>query len=122
MANGVPKWVRITMKFTGTCVACSKPIQTGQQGMWARDAGVKHLECAGIEDSGGSGNLAAGRSITCAVCGRPAGCAECEFQDMCDIPSVSPNCLCNECSRKDDVIPLYQKSVGGRFPALARPD
>ena len=140
-------WIKLTMKFPGKCLDCGKPIATGQQGLWSRGVGVKHVQCAssssaadssdndtvgggGIGDalrddtatatSKGSGPASAGR-ITCTVCGRPAGCSECEFQDTCDIPNVSPGCLCRDCGQKDGVIDLYIRSVESRFPVLSGP-
>lgn len=140
-------WVKLTMRFPGRCLECGKPIATGQQGLWSRGVGVKHVQCAssaadssdsdavvvvggggGIGDTlredatttKGSGPAPASR-ITCTVCGRPAGCPECEFQDACDIPNVSPGCLCRDCGQKDGVIDLYIRSVESRFPVLSGP-
>jgi len=112
------KWRKITMKFTGKCMDCSKPILAGQQGMWSKGIGVKHLGCAGVDDDDNKEGSKPAVRISCAVCGKPAGCNECEFQDTCDIPNVSPNCLCHDCSQKGDVMRLYQKSTGSKFPLL----
>ena len=117
--TGDQEWRKITMKFTGKCIDCSKPILAGQQGMWSKGTGVKHLGCAGVDDNDNDGKKeGTAVRISCAVCNKPAGCTECEFQDSCDIPNVSPNCLCHDCSQKDDVMSLYQKSTGSRFPPL----
>ena len=32
------------------------------------------------------------------ICGSPAGCSQCEFQENCDIQNVSPLCICIKCS------------------------
>ena len=112
------KWRKITMKFTGKCMDCSKPILAGQQGMWSKGIGVKHPGCAGVDDDDNKEGSKPAVRISCAVCGKPAGCNECEFQDTCDIPNVSPNCLCHDCSQKGDVMRLYQKSTGSKFPLL----
>ncbi len=122
-----PKWRKITMRYTGRCTVCSKLILAGQQGMWSKEAGAKHLGCAGVDDNSSSSSnnnnkeaLGSSGRISCAVCGKPAGCQECELQDSCDIPNVSPNCLCHDCSQKGDVMNLYQKSTGSKFPPLLR--
>ena len=130
-------WIKISMKFTGKCLECGKPIPSGQQGMWSRGVGVKHVQCAEGGATSATATAAAGDTaatataapnpaasarITCTICGRPAGCPECEFQDSCDIQNVSPGCLCRECSQKgsDAVMSQYVASVGGRFPVLSQ--
>ena len=110
-------WRKITMKFTGRCIECSKPILAGHEGMWSKGVGVKHLGCAGADGDEPESSAAA---IPCMICGKHAGCEGCEFRDACDISNVSPNCLCRDCSQKDDVLQLYLKSAGGRFPSLLR--
>jgi len=39
--------------------------------------------------------------LPCFVCGKSAGCAECEFVDICDRTSVSDQCICKKCSEED---------------------
>jgi hypothetical protein len=38
--------------------------------------------------------------LPCFLCGKSAGCAECEFIDVCDRASVSNQCICKPCSEK----------------------
>ena len=47
-----------------------------------------------------------------------AGCAQCEFQDICDIPNVSQLCICKKCSDEKDAFSSYQKSSKKKFPLL----
>jgi len=35
--------------------------------------------------------------LPCFVCGKSAGCSECEFVDVCDRTIVSNQCLCKGC-------------------------
>ncbi len=99
-------WRKIPMKFPGTCIVCNGPIPVNEIGMWAKGLGVKHEKCAKTDE------------IQCVVCGSPAGCAMCEFQDICDIPKVSELCICKRCADEKDAFSLYQKSVNKKFPIL----
>ena len=94
------------MKFPGTCAVCGKGIAANEVGLWAKGAGVKHEGCA-LEGE-----------LDCAVCGRPAGCAQCEFRDSCDIPNVSRLCICRGCSQAAGARESYARAVGRRFPTL----
>lgn len=35
--------------------------------------------------------------LPCAVCGKSAGCSECEFLEVCDRTVVSNQCICSAC-------------------------
>ncbi len=39
--------------------------------------------------------------LPCFVCGKSAGCSECEFLDACDRTTVSNQCICKGCSEGD---------------------
>lgn len=39
--------------------------------------------------------------LPCFVCGKSAGCAECEYVDVCDRTNVSSQCICKECYEED---------------------
>ena len=97
-------WVRLNMRFPGTCIVCGKRINVGEQALWSRGTGVKHIECA--EQSS---------QIACAICGGPAGCSSCELADSCDIKKVSPLCICAKCNR---TISSYMEAVAKKFPVL----
>lgn len=106
------RWVRLNMKFPGTCLVCGKSISMGEQALWSRGAGVKHVECAERE----TGQKDA---IACVVCGEPAGCAECELSDSCDTKKVSQLCICRQCN-SGDAMAKYVNAVAGKFPALSK--
>lgn len=99
-------WIKLTMKFPGTCMICNGKIAVNEPGLWQKGVGVKHEECA--KSSG----------LDCAICGGPAGCNSCEFRDDCDLERVSQSCICNRCSAKKDAFLLYGKSVSKKFPVL----
>lgn len=101
-------WVKMNMRFPGTCVECGKPVKAGEVGLWSKGLGVKHLSCV---DTGG---------ISCVICGKPAGCQTCEMFTNCDIQRVSQLCVCSNCSRVG--LPEYVKRVGKKFPMLAVKD
>ena len=70
------------------------------------DSGVKHEKCAQTNE------------LKCIVCGSSAGCPQCEFQDICDIPNVSQLCICKKCSNEKNAFDSYQKSSKIFFPIL----
>jgi hypothetical protein len=105
-------WVRLNMRFPGTCLECRKRVKVGEQALWSRGVGVKHIECA--EQIAGQGP-----NIACAVCGGPAGCGTCELADSCDTKKVSPLCICSRCN-SGDAMAKYAAAVAGKFPALSR--
>lgn len=101
-------WRKIAMKFPGTCIVCNQKIDANESGLWAKGLGVKHERCASKEV----------KELKCAVCGGPAGCAQCEFQDDCDRDVVSGLCICKKCSDAKDPFALYQDSVKKNFALL----
>ncbi|WP_297464009.1 hypothetical protein [Nitrosarchaeum sp.] len=94
------------MKFPGTCVVCNEKIEVNEIGLWAKGLGVKHEKCAQINE------------LKCIVCNGSAGCAQCEFQDICDIQKVSQLCICKKCSEEKNSFDSYQKSVKKNFLLL----
>ena len=100
-------WIKITMKYDGTCIVCNKKIRAKEIGFWLKEESkVKHEKCANVNE------------LQCIVCGSSAGCSQCEFQDICDIPNVSQLCICKTCSDEKDSFNLYQKSSNKKFPLL----
>ena len=96
-------WLKISMKFPGKCIVCQKDIAVGASVMWSKGEGVKHESCA---------NLAI--EIACAVCGRKAGCSECELREDCDLERVSQLCICHKCSA-EDALAKYITAVNKKF-------
>lgn len=45
--------------------------------------------------------------LPCFVCGKSAGCSECEFVDVCDRTSVSNQCVCKSCHEGTDAYSKY---------------
>jgi len=99
-------WVKITMKFPGTCTVCNKKIEINEIGLWAKGLGVKHEKCAEIKE------------LKCIVCGGSAGCSHCEYKDDCDIKAVSQLCICKKCNDVEDSFSSYQTSVKKKFSLL----
>ena len=95
------------MKFPGTCIVCNEKIQVNEIGLWAKGLGVKHEKCAETNE------------LLCIICGGPAGCAQCEFQDTCDIPNVSQICICKKCGEQKDTFDSYLNSTKKKFPLLS---
>ena len=99
-------WLKITMKFPGTCIVCNEKINANEIGLWSKGIGVKHEKCAELKE------------LKCIVCGEPAGCSSCEFRDDCNLELVSQLCICNKCCNKNDAFTLYQDSAKKKFSFL----
>lgn len=99
-------WRKIPMKFPGTCIVCNEKIEVNEIGLWAKGLGVKHEKCAEVNE------------LQCIVCGGPAGCLQCEFQEICDIPNVSQFCICKNCSEQNNAFASYQKTTNKKFPII----
>lgn len=126
-------WIRLLVKYRGKCASCGKEIPAGEYALWSRTAkAIKHVQCGTGE--GGKGGAegqagmtakagpAAGASTTaaaavtkggvldCFICGRPAGCAECAFETVCDRQAVSQACICNTCMGSSSAYENYQQA------------
>jgi hypothetical protein len=99
-------WIKISMKFDGTCIICKEKIQMNEIGLWAKGLGVKHEKCAEINE------------LNCIICSGSAGCSTCEFQENCDRSVVSQLCICKKCEQNDNVFAIYQQSLKKKFTIL----
>lgn len=95
-------WRSIQLKYAGKCVVCEKPVPVGSQVMWLKGTGIKHPECASAP------------SIKCIVCGKPAGCASCEFFEDCDLENISQACMCASCAAEPGAFDKYRAAAGRR--------
>ena len=51
-------WIKITMKYDGTCIVCNKKIRAKEIGFWLKEESkVKHEKCA--EEN---------KELKCAIC------------------------------------------------------
>jgi len=91
-------WRKIKIKFTGNCITCNKPINSGEIGLWAKDIGVKHIKC--VDDE----------YINCIICKAQVFCSKCEFRDHCNTQVIS-QCICQNCITKDKLMNMYKKSL-----------
>jgi len=55
--------------------------------------------------------------LPCFVCGKSAGCSECEFVDVCDRTSVSNQCVCKGCFEEEDAYKHYCDTFMERLAA-----
>lgn len=101
-------WVKLRMKFPGTCIECKKPLKIGEMGLWSKGVGVKHMSCS-VE-----------KEIPCIICGKPAGCQLCELFENCNVQKVSPYCVCFDCSTTS--LSQYKTAVAKKFPVLIAQD
>lgn len=101
-------WVKLRMKFPGKCIECNKPLKTGEVGLWSKGVGVKHMDCS------------ENKEIRCIVCGKPAGCQQCEVFEKCNAQKISPYCLCFDCSAIS--LNKYVAAVSKKFSTLATQD
>ena len=96
-------WIRITMKFDGTCIICNEKVNANEIGLWSKGIGVKHEKCAEVNE------------LKCMICDNPAGCLLCEFQNNCDRSLVSQLCICKKCESEGNTFKHYQISVQDKF-------
>ena len=96
-------WIKITMKFDGTCIICNEKVNANEIGLWSKGLGVKHEKCAEVNE------------LKCMICDNPAGCLLCEFQNNCDRSLVSQLCICKKCEAKENTFEHYQASVKDKF-------
>jgi len=96
-------WIKITMKFDGTCIICNEKVNANEIGLWSKGIGVKHEKCAEIVE------------LKCVICDNPAGCLQCEFQDNCDRSLVSQLCICKKCDSQQHTFEQYRVSVRDKF-------
>ena len=101
-------WHEMPMRHPGVCIICKESVQVNEIAFWSSVKGVKHQKCEQKE-----------HYIKCAVCGGSAGCTKCEFQENCDIPNVSPLCLCYVCMQQKDAVGVYRKAISKKFTGLA---
>jgi hypothetical protein len=97
-------WVKMSMKFPGKCLVCNEKINVNETGFWSKGIGVKHEKCLEVKEE-----------LKCAVCGKLAGCSQCEFRDDCNLDKVSELCICKKCSEESDALSKYQTSVQKKF-------
>lgn len=44
------EWIKIENRFFANCIECNKNIEAGEDCLWMKGLGIKHLECpTGIE-------------------------------------------------------------------------
>ena len=96
-------WLKITMKFDGTCIVCNEKVSANEIGLWSKGIGVKHEKCAEINE------------LKCVICDNPAGCLQCEFQNDCDRSLVSQLCICKKCETQEHTFEQYQLSIRDKF-------
>ena len=96
-------WIKITMKFDGTCIICNEKVNANEIGLWSKGLGVKHEKCAEVNE------------LKCMSCDNTAGCLLCEFQNNCDRSLVSQLCICKKCESEGNTFEHYQISVKDKF-------
>jgi hypothetical protein len=92
-------WIRIPMKFSGICIICNQKIEINEFGLWSKGVGVKHEKCS------------ASNELLCGICGKSAGCTNCEFQESCDIENVSKTCICKSCNDSKNAYVNFHQSI-----------
>lgn len=93
-------WRKITIKFTGKCIICNKPVSRGETGLWAKNIGIKHTKCVNNNND----------DVTCIICKDKIACSRCEFHNYCNTQLVS-YCMCQNCMTNDKLMDAYKKSL-----------
>ena len=78
------KWYKIKLKFTGKCITCNNYVHKGEEGFWAKEIGIKHIQCFDM------------KIIHCIICNKDVSCISCTFNNYCDMKVIS-QCMCKEC-------------------------
>ena len=121
----IKDWLKIRISFRTKCLECGKDILPGQA-LWSNSTkNAKHLACNNIEridfsekrekqtittsTSLLSNNLQV-IELKCFVCGNRTGCKECEHLTNCEQRMVSKYCICEECSKHEELFDNYQQS------------
>jgi hypothetical protein len=124
-ATEIKDWLKIRISFRTKCLNCGKDILPGQA-LWSKSTkSAKHLACNNIEridfsekrekqtittsTSLLSNNLQV-IELKCFVCGNRTGCKECEHLTNCEQRMVSKYCICEECSKHEELFDNYQQS------------
>jgi uncharacterized protein CbrC (UPF0167 family) len=62
-------WIRLLVKYKGTCSACGKEISAGQYALWSKSSkAIKHSEC---KASNRQQTTTAVAEVDCFICRRP---------------------------------------------------
>lgn len=121
----IKDWLKIRISFRTKCLECGKDILPGQA-LWSNSTKcAKHLACNNIEridfsekrekqtittsTSLLSNNLQV-IELKCFVCGNRTGCKECEHLTNCEQRLVSKYCICEECSKHEELFENYEQS------------
>jgi hypothetical protein len=121
----IKDWLKIRISFRTKCLECGKDILPGQA-LWSNSTkNAKHLSCNNIEridfsekrekqtittsTSLLSNNLQV-IELKCFVCGNRTGCKECEHLTNCEQRMVSKYCICEKCSKHEELFDNYEQS------------
>ena len=121
-ATEIKDWLKIRISFRTKCLECGKDILPGQA-FWSNSTkSAKHLACNRIDFSEKrekrtvttstsllSNNLQV-IELKCFVCGNRTGCKECEHLTNCEQRMVSKYCICEECSKHEELFDNYEQS------------
>lgn len=107
-------WIRLLVKYKGKCALCGKDIQAGEYALWSRTSkAIKHTNC-----QVGTEKQPAVMELNCFVCGKPAGCSDCGFEQDCNREIVSQACICKTCLSDAKAYENYKKAFLNRIAKL----
>lgn len=114
-------WIRLLVKFKGECAECGKEIPAGEYALWSKGSKViKHEKCNVQKAEEKKERPRAVLELDCFVCGRPAGCAECNFEPDCDRHTVSQACICSVCLEDKQAFQNYQQAFVEKARRIAK--
>lgn len=113
-------WIRLLVKFKGKCAECGKEIPAGEYALWSKSSkAIKHEKCA-VQVAEKEEKPPAVPELDCFICGRPAGCAACDFEADCDRQAVSQACICSQCLEDRQAYANYQQSFVEKARKVAK--
>ena len=112
-------WIRLLVKYKGTCSACGKEISAGQYALWSKSSkAIKHSECKAPPpattttekiDPDTNRQQTTAAEVDCFICGRPVAGNNSGFEgDGYGRKAILQASICNRCLEDKNAYQNYQ--------------
>jgi DNA-directed RNA polymerase subunit N (RpoN/RPB10) len=125
-------WIRLLVKYKGTCSACGKEISAGQYALWSKSSkAIKHSECKASQqpattekrgpDTKRQQTTAAAAEVDCFICGRPVAANNSGFEagDY-GRRAIFQASICNTCLEDKNAYQNYQDAFLEKVHRVAK--
>jgi hypothetical protein len=125
-------WIRLLVKYKGTCSACGKEISAGQYALWSKSSKtIKHSECKASQppattekrspDTKRQQTTTAAAEVDCFICGMPVAGNNSSFEaDDYGKQAISQASICNRCLEDKNVYQNYQHAFLEKVHRVAK--